>query len=297
MRPRPASTSSSEPSTNVTASPARAQISTMPEPIVPQPTTPTVRTSCGCIDPPRPLDQHVRGRLPNLRQGPSVQSMGHASRSQGSLVGSSGKGTTGTWTSAARSEEHRPSPPRPSACSSGTGSPTRWSIEAPGAGRGPRPDRSRLPPVRRQARPGVRRSSAPQRCCGATWPRAATGSRGAHARRPASSRRSRPGSGGSSSRRSPRWRSPSGSSPAFPSAPPARSAVPARGRRRTARRGARRRRAAPRVAPGRRGHRRVARRTPSPSAHPFGSSPAAVPALAAASLVGAVGVRGPPLLP
>ena len=41
MRPRPAATSSSDPSTNVTRSPALAHTSTMPDPIRPAPTTPT----------------------------------------------------------------------------------------------------------------------------------------------------------------------------------------------------------------------------------------------------------------
>ena len=44
---RPRATSSSVPSTNVTAAPERATTSTMPEPIRPQPTTPTCRTSRG----------------------------------------------------------------------------------------------------------------------------------------------------------------------------------------------------------------------------------------------------------
>ena len=45
MRSKPAATSSSDPSTNVTVHPARAATSTMPEPMSPQPTTPTRCTS------------------------------------------------------------------------------------------------------------------------------------------------------------------------------------------------------------------------------------------------------------
>ena len=51
---RPASTRSGDPSTNVTLAPARAATSTMPEPMSPQPTTPTRRTSAGSTVRPLP---------------------------------------------------------------------------------------------------------------------------------------------------------------------------------------------------------------------------------------------------